>query len=239
MSRSRAATFSGLLRVYFTMNIEGIIFDLDGVIVDTAHFHYLAWKKTAQTLGFELTPQLNEQLKGVSRIDSLQKILDWAQIEIPQDKFDFLTSDKNVDYLSHVATMSTDDVLPGVREFISGLKAAGYKVALGSASKNARHILERVHMLDAFDAIVDGTNVTAAKPDPQVFHKGAELLGLKPQQCVVFEDSKAGVTAANNGGMISVGIGKVEHLSHADFVFKGFLEITTDFIKQLTSAKSI
>ena len=217
------------------MKIEGIIFDLDGVIVDTAHFHYLAWKKTAATLGFELTPELNEQLKGVSRIDSLQKILDWAGIEITQERFDFLTSDKTVDYLAHVATMSADDVLPGVREFIAKLKREGYRVALGSASKNARHILERVGMIDQFDAIVDGTNVSAAKPDPEVFLQGAELLGLQPQQCVVFEDSKAGVTAANNGGMVSVGIGKQEHLSHAHHVFENFEQIPTDFINLLTS----
>lgn len=219
------------------MNIEGIIFDLDGVIVDTAHFHYLAWKKTAAALGFELTPELNEQLKGVSRIDSLQKILDWAGIEITQERFDFLTSDKNVDYLSHVATMSTADVLPGVREFIADLKQQGYRVALGSASKNARHILERVEMIDQFDAIVDGTNVTAAKPDPEVFLQGAQLLDLPAEKCVVFEDSKAGVTAANNGGMTSIGIGKVANLSHADFVFNDFTEISIDFIKQLSSAK--
>ena len=219
------------------MNIKGIIFDLDGVIVDTAHFHYLAWKKTAAILGFELTPELNEQLKGVSRIDSLQKILDWAGISISQERFDFLTSDKNVDYLSHVATMSQDDVLPGVKDFIDKLKAEGYLIALGSASKNARHILERVDMIGKFDAIVDGTNVSTAKPDPEVFLQGAELLGLPPEKCLVFEDSKAGVTAANNGGMTSIGIGKVEHLSHADFVFEDFTTISTDFIKNLTSEK--
>ena len=217
------------------MKIEGIIFDLDGVIVDTAHFHYLAWKKTAAALGFELTPELNEQLKGVSRIDSLQKILDWAGVEITQERFDFLTSDKNVDYLAHVATMSADDVLPGVREFITDLKNKGYKIALGSASKNARHILERVGMIQEFEAIVDGTNVTAAKPDPEVFLQGAELLGLKPAQCVVFEDSKAGVTAANTGGMVSVGIGKQQHLAHAKHVFENFTQIPTNFIDQLTS----
>lgn len=219
------------------MNIKGIIFDLDGVIVDTAHFHYLAWKKTAATLGFELTPELNEQLKGVSRIDSLQKILDWAGIEISEERFDFLTSDKNVDYLSHVETMTEDDVLPGVREFIAQLKQDGYRIALGSASKNARHILERVNMLAKFDAIVDGTNVTAAKPDPEVFLQGAELLELAPSQCVVFEDSKAGITAANTGGMTSIGIGKKQHLSHADFVFEDFTKIPNDFINQLTSEK--
>ncbi|WP_435579129.1 beta-phosphoglucomutase [Gilvibacter sp.] len=217
------------------MKIEGIIFDLDGVIVDTAHFHYLAWKKTAAVLGFELTPELNEQLKGVSRIDSLQKILDWAGVEITQERFDFLTSDKNVDYLAHVATMSADDVLPGVREFIADLKSKGYKIALGSASKNARHILERVGMIQEFEAIVDGTNVTAAKPDPEVFLQGAELLKLEPEQCVVFEDSKAGVTAANTGGMVSVGIGKPEHLSHAKHVFQDFTQIPNNFIDQLTS----
>ncbi len=215
------------------MNKKGFIFDLDGVIVDTAHFHFLAWQKTANELGFALTPELNEQLKGVSRINSLKKILEWAGVTISQERFDHLTSDKNIDYLSHVNGMTPNDVLPGVLDFIGELKQQGYKTALGSASKNARRILEKVGITHIFDTIVDGTNVTTAKPDPEVFLVGASQLGIAPEDCVVFEDSVAGVTAAKAGGMVAVGIGKPEHLGHADFVFPGFTNIPNDFIHRL------
>ena len=215
------------------MNIKGFIFDLDGVIVDTAHFHFLAWRKTAADLGFTLTPELNEQLKGVSRVNSLKKILEWAGVTISDERFEHLTSDKNIDYLTHVKTMTAADVLPGVVDFIQDLKSKGYGVALGSASKNARTILAKVGLSQVFDTIVDGTNVTAAKPDPEVFLVGASQLGLEPSDCLVFEDSVAGVTAAKTGGMIAVGIGSPEHLNHADFVYSGFTQIPSDFIDQL------
>lgn len=215
------------------MSKKGFIFDLDGVIVDTAHFHFLAWKKTAAELGYTLTKERNEQLKGVSRIRSLEKILEWAGVTISKERFDHLTSDKNIDYLSHVNAMTPDDVLPGVLEFIAKLKQQGYKVALGSASKNARRILEKVGLSDTFDTIVDGTNVTAAKPDPEVFLVGAVQLGVQPMDCVVFEDSAAGITAAKAGGMLAVGIGSESHLGHADFVYPNFTEMPENFIDQL------
>lgn len=215
------------------MSKKGFIFDLDGVIVDTAHFHFLAWKKTAAELGFELTEELNEKLKGVSRIDSLQKILDWADATIEQDKFDRLTSDKNEDYLSFVNQMTEKDILPGVHEFIIELKDKGYPVALGSASKNAPRILTKVGLLDLFDTIVDGNSVTKAKPDPEVFIIAANNLNVSPADCVVFEDSQAGIKAANIAGMTSVGLGSPEVLSEADEVFKNFKEIELDFIEKL------
>ncbi len=211
----------------------GLIFDLDGVIVDTAYFHYLAWKETAKELGFDLTEELNEQLKGVSRIDSLQKILDWADISIPEKEFDRLTQEKNENYLSYVDDMTKEDILPGVYNFLTQAKKEGYAIALGSASKNAKAILQKVELLEIFDALVDGNTVSKAKPDPEVFLKGAELLGKEPSKCIVFEDSKAGVTAANKGGMTSIGVGEQKNLGHAHYVIPNFNEIDTQQIEQL------
>jgi beta-phosphoglucomutase len=215
------------------MNKKGFIFDLDGVIVDTAHFHFKAWKKTAEELGFNLTEELNEKLKGVSRIDSLQKILDWADVSISKERFDNLTYEKNEDYMAYVRQMTKDDVLPGVSVFIKKLKKLDYPIALGSASKNAKHILERVDLLGMFDAIVDGNSVTKAKPDPEVFLNAAKLLKVDPVDCVVFEDSVAGIQAANIANMTSIGIGDKSILSEADYCFKDFTEINTDFLSQL------
>lgn len=211
----------------------GFIFDLDGVIVDTAHFHFKAWKKTADELGFNLTEELNEKLKGVSRIASLQKILEWANVSISQEQFDKMTYEKNEDYLSYVRKMTKDDILPGVYDFINNLKNNGYPIGLGSASKNAMHILERVELLKLFDAIVDGNSVTKAKPHPEVFLNAAKLLGLNPKDCVVFEDSEAGIQAANIANMTSIGIGNPFILFEADFCFKDFTEINTDLLSKL------
>lgn len=212
---------------------KGFIFDLDGVIVDTAHFHYLAWKKCAALFGFELTQELNEQLKGVSRIDSLHKILDWAGVSISQEQFDTMTADKNIDYLKYVQGMTKDDILPGVYDFVSKVKEAGHPVALGSASKNARTILAKVELLHLFDTIVDGTNVSKAKPDPEVFLVGAAQLGMEPKECIVFEDSVAGVTAANSANMISIGIGSEDNLGHATFVYQDFTAFPAGLIEKL------
>jgi beta-phosphoglucomutase len=213
--------------------IKAFIFDLDGVIVDTAHFHFKAWKKTAEELGFNLTEELNEKLKGVSRIDSLQKILDWANVSISKEQFDKMTFEKNEDYLSYVKQMTKDDVLPGVTEFVKNLKDLGYPIALGSASKNAKHILERVGLIDMFDAIVDGNSVVKAKPNPEVFINAAKLLKLNPEDCVVFEDSEAGIQAANIANMVSIGIGDPSILFEANFCFKDFTEINTNFLSKL------
>lgn len=215
------------------MNNKGFIFDLDGVIVDTAHFHFKAWKKTADELGFNLTEELNEKLKGVSRIASLQKILEWANVTISQEQFNKMTYEKNEDYLEYVRKMTKDDILPGVYDFIENLKQSGYPIALGSASKNAMHILERVELLKMFDAIVDGNSVTKAKPDPEVFLNAAKLLNVNPQDCIVFEDSEAGIQAANIANMTSIGIGDPSILFEADYCFKDFTEIDTDILSKL------
>ncbi|EKF54224.1 putative beta-phosphoglucomutase [Galbibacter marinus] len=214
---------------------KGFIFDLDGVIVDTAKFHFLAWRKLGENFNFQLSEQQNEQLKGVSRIDSLNKILNWAGVEISPQEFDRLASEKNEDYLEYVAQMTPDDILPGVKSTIEKLKSANYPIALGSASKNAPGILRKVGLFDLFDAIVDGNSVSKAKPDPEVFLQAASQLEVAPKDCIVFEDAYAGITAANNAGMTSIALGDAEVLHHADYVFNTFNEITYDFLTQLQS----
>jgi beta-phosphoglucomutase len=216
------------------MSKKAFIFDLDGVIVDTAKYHFLAWKKLANSVGVDFTEAQNEQLKGVSRVRSLEKILAWGGIELSEDKFMELMAKKNNDYLSYVNKMDDNEILPDVPKILSFLKEEGSPIALGSASKNARTILQKVHLYDKFDAIVDGTNVTKAKPDPEVFLNAAELLQTEPNNCVVFEDSVAGVQAANIANMISIGIGDKNVLHEADFVFKDFTEISLEFIKEVS-----
>ena len=215
------------------MQKKGLIFDLDGVIVDTARFHFLAWKKTAEELGFELTEALNEKLKGVSRIDSLQKILDWSGTSISEEEFDRLTLEKNEDYLQYVNQMTVKDVLPGVYDFISKHKAQNYAIALGSASKNAVTILKRVELFDMFDIIVDGNDVSKAKPDPEVFLNAAKGIGIAPENCIVFEDSQAGIKAANTANMTTIGLGDEHILEEANYVYKDFTQIENHFIEHL------
>jgi len=217
------------------MNKKGFIFDLDGVIVDTAKYHFLAWKKLANSIGIDFTEIQNEQLKGVSRVKSLEKILGWANKTISEDTFIDLMSQKNDDYLSYIAEMDESEILPDVPKVLDFLITQKQPVSLGSASKNAREILQKVNLLNKFDAIVDGNDVTEAKPNPEVFLIAAEGLKMNPEDCIVFEDSVAGIQAANKANMISIGIGEEEVLNEADYVFNSFTEITTDFIIKLIS----
>ncbi|WP_046743234.1 beta-phosphoglucomutase [Kordia zhangzhouensis] len=216
------------------MNKKGFIFDLDGVIVDTAKYHYLAWKTLANELGFDITPEQNEQLKGVSRIRSLEIILDWGNKTLSEDEFMKYMAEKNDNYLSHIAQMDAGEILPDVPKILDYLQETQQGIALGSASKNARKILQKVGLHDIFkNAIVDGNDVSKAKPDPEVFLIAAQKLNIEPTNCIVFEDSVAGVTAANTAGMISIGIGSKETLGHADYIFNDFTEIQTLFIQEL------
>ena len=215
------------------MTKKGFIFDLDGVIVDTAKYHFLAWKKLANSLDIDFTEEENEQLKGVSRVKSLEKILSWGNKTISEDKFMELMAEKNDDYLRHISKMDEDEILTDVPRVLNLLKEEHQAISLGSASKNARTILERVDLKDSFDAIVDGNDVSKAKPDPEVFLIAAKQLGVKPEHCIVFEDSVAGVEAANVANMVSIGIGSESVLGHADYIFKDFTEISDDFIKSL------
>jgi beta-phosphoglucomutase len=215
------------------MNTKAFIFDLDGVIVDTAKYHYLAWKKIANDLAIDFTHEHNELLKGVSRVRSLDIILDLGKIEASQEDKDKWLFEKNENYLSYLVDMDDSEILPGVLPILKYLKEKKQLIALGSASKNARPILEKTGTLDYFDAIVDGNDVSNAKPDPEVFLLAAKLLGIKPEDSIVFEDSVAGIQAANIGGMVSVGIGEASTLHEAKHLFKDFTEMDKKFIDEL------
>ena len=205
--------------------MKGCIFDLDGVIVDTAKYHYLAWKEIASELGFEFTEKDNELLKGVSRMASLEILLNIGGINVCEEEKLKLADKKNKIYLSYITKMTSEEVLSGVRDFLEDLHQNGIQIALGSASKNAKTILKQVGIEDMFDAIADGTNVTQAKPDPEVFQKGAVLLHLPAEECLVFEDAVAGVEAAHRAGMKCVGVGKREILKQADVVMADFRQV--------------
>ena len=209
------------------------IFDLDGVIVDTAKYHFLAWRNLANSLGFEFTEAQNELLKGVSRIKSLEILLSIGKMELPEEKKQTLLLQKNKEYLEYVNKMTSEEILPGVNDLLNFLELNNIKYALGSASKNAPLILEKVGLLNRFTAIVDGNDVSKAKPDPEVFLIGAKKLGMKPENCVVVEDAIAGIQAANAAKMISIGIGDENVLNEADYVFKDLTAVTPDFLKNL------
>jgi beta-phosphoglucomutase len=197
--------------------ITACLFDLDGVLVDTARYHYLAWKKLADELGIEFTLEHNELLKGVSRMDSLDIILNLGKLQRSQEQKNELAEQKNSVYLDYIMQMEEDEILPGVKDFLSDLRQKKIGVALGSASKNAPLILERLKIGDLFDAVIDGTKVSKAKPDPEVFLQGAEALSAKPGECIVFEDAIAGIDAACNAGMMSVGVGDPKTLKKAGY----------------------
>ena len=218
-------------------NTSAFIFDLDGVIVDTAKYHYLAWKKLANELGFEFTKEQNELFKGVSRKRCLEILLDIGNIDATQEQFDTWMVGKNEDYLAYIEDMDSSEILPDVVKVLDFLQEEGIPMAVGSASKNAKPILEKVGLMSYFGAIVDGTNVVKAKPDPEVFLIAAERLYAEAENCVVFEDAVAGIEAANNAQMTSIGIGEKKTLAQADYVFKDFTEISTEFLKNLMNSK--
>ena len=212
------------------MNNKVFLFDLDGVIVDTAKYHYLAWRNLANSLGFDFTEEQNEHLKGVSRVKSLEVLLELGNVNLSEDKKKALLVEKNNEYLEYVNKMTSDEILPGVIRVLDFLDKKGVKYALGSASKNASLILEKVDLLDRFSALVDGNDVSKAKPDPEVFLIGASKLKTDPENCIVVEDAIAGVQAANKAKMLSIGIGSREVLHEANYVFKDMNEIKSEFL---------
>lgn len=212
------------------MKIKACLFDLDGVIVDTARYHFIAWKEMADELGFVFTEKENELLKGVSRTRSLEILLELGKIDKTEAAKLQLAERKNQRYLEHVNQMTVAEILPGVTRFLDDLRSNGILIALGSASKNAPLILERIHLKEKFDAIVDGNSVSKAKPDPEVFLKGARLLKVEPNECLVFEDAQAGIDAALNGGMSVIGIGSSENLSYADHIIPGFKKLDYELL---------
>jgi beta-phosphoglucomutase len=215
------------------MSKKAFIFDLDGVIVDTAKYHFMAWQRLADELGINFTPEHNEELKGVSRIRSLDIILALGQVQASQEDKNRWLTQKNDEYLAYIDKMDENEILPDVRQTLQFLKHKNQFIALGSASKNARPILEKVNLLHFFDAIVDGNDVTNAKPDPEVFVRAAQLVGVQNHNAIVFEDSVAGVQAANIADMISVGIGEKNILKEAKFCFKNFTEMDNLFLNGL------
>ncbi|MGB5319661.1 beta-phosphoglucomutase [Eudoraea sp.] len=215
------------------MNKTGFIFDLDGVIVDTAKYHYLAWKNLADELGIEFTIEDNENFKGVSRRRCLEILLEMGGISVSKEQFEAWLVEKNEDYLQYILKMDENEILPDVKRILNYLKEQKIPMALGSASKNAIPILEKVSLLRYFDAIVDGNSVTKAKPDPEVFLIAAAKLGVDPLGCVVFEDAVAGIEAANSAKMLSIGIGDSEVLSESKFSFEDFTKIDIDFLNKL------
>tara|TARA_R110002012_G_scaffold312248_1_gene522711 strand:+ start:287087 stop:287743 length:657 start_codon:yes stop_codon:yes gene_type:complete len=212
---------------------KGFIFDLDGVIVDTAKYHYLAWKKLAQSIDVHFSEAENEQLKGVSRVKSLEKILEWGNKTIEEDTFMELMALKNNDYLGYINTMDESEILPDVQKVLQFLIEKEQGIALGSASKNARTILKKVDLFQHFEVIVDGNDVIKGKPNPEVFLSAAKALNIQPEQCVVFEDSVAGIQAANTANMISVGIGEPSVLHEADYVFPDFTKMDSEFLNEI------
>ncbi len=211
--------------------IKACIFDLDGVVVDTAKYHYIAWEKLADELGFKFTEKDNERLKGVSRMTSLDILLQIGGKNFDMDTKIKLAEKKNNLYLEYIKKMDESEILPGVKEFILLLRSSNIKIALGSVSKNAMTILSYINLTSYFDVIIDGTKVTNAKPDPEVFLKAASDLNISPNECLVFEDAIAGIEAAINAGMHSVGIGLPEILNKADKVLPGFTDMNLEILE--------
>lgn len=213
--------------------INACLFDLDGVLVDTAVYHYKAWRRLANELGFDFTERENEQLKGISRSQSLERILGWGGAQKTARETEELSQKKNEWYLEMIENMQPEELLPGSRDFLQVLKDQGIRIALGSASKNALIILDKTNIRHFFDAVVDGNMVQASKPDPEVFLIGAKLLNVKPQECVVFEDAIAGVEAALAGNMKVIGIGDKAVLRGANLVVASLAEMTVQQLNDL------
>lgn len=213
--------------------IKACIFDLDGVIVDTAKYHYLAWKKLTDEMNIPFNIEDNERLKGVSRMACIDILLKLGNISLNEDEKVKLATKKNAWYLELISDLNPSEILPGANKLLTKLKEENIKIALGSASKNAMTILKSLDLVSYFDSIIDGTKVSNAKPDPEVFLKGAEELNIIPENCVVFEDSQAGIEAALNGKMLCVGIGSEDNLKGANKIVSGLDKVTIDILNSL------
>lgn len=211
--------------------IKGFIFDLDGVITDTAESHYEAWKKLSDDMDWAFDHEVNDKLRGISRMDSIQVILDHNNTTLDEETLAALATKKNDIYVASLETMTPDDYLPGAKELLTHLRTEGFSVALGSASKNAVKVLQQLNASGYFDVIGDGNSVSKSKPEPDIFLYGAEKLNLQPEECIVFEDAESGIDAAKAGGFHSVGIGPEERVGHADLRFDTMAEATLFEIK--------
>jgi beta-phosphoglucomutase len=212
------------------MSYRCAIFDLDGVLVDTAKYHYFAWKELAGQLGIDFTSEQNERLKGVSRMTSLKILLEIGGMQsyFSDEEKEQMAARKNDRYVEYISKMDSSELLSGALELLQILKRRGVKIVLGSASKNSPLILKKVDITPFFDVIIDGNNVTNAKPDPEVFTLGADRLDIPYADCLVFEDSEAGLQAAKNSGMFAVGIGDRKNLPSAGVVFQNLKQFEID-----------
>jgi len=215
------------------MNLKAIIFDLDGVITETAHLHYQSWSRIAKQFNYELTEEDNLAIKGLSRRASLDKVLAFSGVELAEEKIQELLIVKNDHYQHLLNDLSNQDTLPGFNEFFAQCSKEGLLLAVGSASKNAKIILKKLGKQDDFDAIVDGHMVEYSKPNPEVFLNAAKLMNVHPNETVVFEDAIAGVEAANEGGFFSIGVGKEANLGHADAVIPSLKNFTFKHLNQI------
>lgn len=213
--------------------IKGLLFDLDGVLADTAKYHYLAWKEIADELGIDFTIEDNELLKGVSRSESFEILLKLGKIKMQAEKKTVFCEKKNNIYRNYINIINEREVLPGVKSFLEEARAFGYRIALGSASRNSVYILQKLQLFSNFDVIIDGTKVKNVKPHPEVFLKGADALCLSGRQCIVFEDSAAGIEAAHRAGMTAVGVGTKDNLPEADTVIDGFRDFSVEKLNRL------
>lgn len=224
-----------------TENPKLIIYDLDGILTDTAEFHFLAWQKLAEGLGISFNREFNEQLKGINRMDSLDRILalDPSIGQLSDKEKVKLATQKNEYYLTLIEEITPAHILPGMLAFLEDNKKADAKIALGSASKNAPAILEKLGLTDYFDYIVDAAKVAKGKPDPETFTAAADALGIDYSDCIGIEDASAGVEAVNQAGMFSVGVGEKSHLSHADYLVEDTSELNFDeVIRQYEQKKA-
>jgi beta-phosphoglucomutase len=218
-------------------SIKGCIFDLDGVIVDTAHYHFLAWKRLADELGYHLTEAENEQLKGVSRMQSLDIILKLTGISLNTGHKEILADKKNSWFNEYIERMVPGEIFPGVKTFMADLRSQGMKIGLASSSRNARAVIRVLRIEHEFDAIVDGNMIRHTKPHPEIFLMTAEKLGLRPESCVVIEDAEAGVEAAICAGMKCIGIGSPTLLERADKVFAKTSDVNLSTLRELEAVR--
>ena len=205
--------------------LKAIIFDLDGVIVDTAKYHYLAWKRLAKELGYDLTEHDNELLKGVSRIRSLEIILELAGLEKSVEEMEEMATRKNEWFKDYINEVRPEEIFEDVPELIKTIKVDNKKIALASSSKNAQRVIELLQIADVFDAVVDGTMITHTKPDPEIFLLAAKKLQLSPDECIVIEDAEAGVEAALAAGMKCIGVGHPNQLGKANLVISNMQQL--------------
>lgn len=208
--------------------VKALIFDLDGVIVTTEHNHFIAWKRTAESLGIPFEEEHNELLKGVSRVDSLKKILELGAKTISTEEFDELLISKNDFYVDSIQDLNQTDLLPGVLSLLQEATSKGIKLGIGSSSKNANFILKLLKIDHFFDVVIDGNGVEHPKPHPEVFLNGAKALSLTPAECIVFEDAASGITAAKAGGFLAIAVGNPNIAEMADTYFNDLTEFSLE-----------